>query len=77
MESKSFCYWLQGVFELTPEVTQTGFSAAQVDLIKRHLDLVFLHEIDPSYSDDPKVQEKMNKVHAGKARPKRPPGMRC
>ena len=43
MESKSFCYWLQGLFELaeTKELNEK-----QVETIKNHLKLVFLYEID-------------------------------
>jgi hypothetical protein len=47
MTSREFCYWLQGLFELgkSPE----GLSCAQVECVKKHLALVFVHEIDPSY----------------------------
>jgi len=63
MESKSFCYWLQGLFELGDVKT---LSEKQVDLIKAHLNMVFYHEIDQTY---PEVQqEKLNELHeAGKA----------
>lgn len=33
----------------------------QVELIKKHLNMVFLHEIDPSFPE--KQQEKLNKAH--------------
>lgn len=46
MKSTEFCYWLQGLFELgNPAI----LDATQTDLIKRHLNMVFAHEIDPSY----------------------------
>lgn len=46
MKSVEFCYWLQGLFELgKPE----SLNAEQTDLVKRHLAMVFHHEIDPSY----------------------------
>ncbi len=62
MEGKSFCYWLQGFFEIGKNNTLTE---EQVKMIKDHLALVFFHEIDPSYSDKPEVQQKMNEIHNG------------
>lgn len=50
MQSRDFCYWLQGYFEIT-EDKKTGLSTDQTDMIKRHLALVFKHEIDPSMPD--------------------------
>lgn len=48
MTSRDFAYWLQGFFE----IGQPGpMTADQVDLVKRHLALVFKHEIDPSIPD--------------------------
>lgn len=40
MNSQEFCYWLQGFFELTDAQDLTP---AQVDMIKRHLALVFVN----------------------------------
>ena len=60
MNSRDFCYWLQGLFELGNPVV---LDEKQTDLIKRHLNLVFYHEIDPSYSDDPEEQAKMQEIH--------------
>jgi len=76
MKSTEFCYWLQGFFELTE--TSGPLTAHQADLIKRHLNLVFIHEIDPSYPDD--QQQKLNETHSGN--PTKPnlhgvPGARC
>ncbi len=48
MTSRDFCYWLQGFFEIDKPVTITE---DQTTLIKRHLALVFKHEIDPSIPD--------------------------
>jgi len=57
MKSVEFCYWLQGFFELSrPEQT---LDVVQTDMIKKHLALVFKHEIDPSY---PNSQE-LNTIH--------------
>jgi len=64
MTSKDFCYWLMGMFELSePNIVLTE---KQVQTIKNHLKLVFLHEIDPSYSDDPTVQKIFQHIHDGK-----------
>lgn len=59
MKSVEFCYWLQGLFELG---SPTTLSAEQTDLIKRHLAMVFHHEIDPSYGNE-KAQEDLTKIH--------------
>lgn len=39
-----FCYWLQGYFELT---NSNELTPEQVVMIRKHLNLVFLHTIDP------------------------------
>lgn len=58
MKSVEFCYWLQGLFELgKPE----ALNAEQTDLVRRHLAMVFTHEIDPSYG--PNDQKKLNELH--------------
>ncbi len=56
MTSRDFCYWLQGFFELTDATEITG---DQVELIKKHLHMVFEHEIDPSFPD----KETLQKIH--------------
>ena len=38
----------------------------QTEIVKKHLSLVFIHEIDPSMSDDPKHQQALNDAHSGK-----------
>jgi hypothetical protein len=45
MQSRDFCFWLQGFFELSGEVT--AISVEQSAMIRRHLDMVFHHEIVP------------------------------
>jgi hypothetical protein len=60
MKATEFCYWLQGVFEVAEPVELT---AKQTDMIKRHLNLVFIHDIDPSYP--PEQQEALNEAHNG------------
>ena len=80
MKTAEFCYWLQGLFELgEPE----SLTVKQTELIRRHLALVFQHDIDPSSSDDPEVQEKLQAVHDGTLpkkvtpRPNRDRRVRC
>ena len=60
MKSTEFAYWLQGFFELSESNTLTE---KQVETIKNHLNLVFYHEIDPSYSSNPKVQAEMQNIY--------------
>lgn len=60
MKATEFCYWLQGLFELSEPAE---LSAKQTDLIKRHLNMVFKHEIDPSYP--PEQQEMLTEIHTG------------
>lgn len=62
MTSRDFAYWLQGFFEITNPVT---ISKEQTELIKKHLNLVFYHEIDPSYTEDKNKQDEMNQIHTG------------
>jgi hypothetical protein len=60
MTSRDFCYWLQGFFELEGV---TELSQEQSECIARHLALVFIHEIDPSFGGQA-VQGKLNDAHA-------------
>ncbi len=62
MQSRDFAYWLQGFFELTNTKT---INEEQTELIKKHLNLVFKHEIDPSMGDE-KHQQVLNTIHHGK-----------
>jgi hypothetical protein len=62
VRARDFCYWLQGLFELQDPKT---LDERQTRLIKQHLNLVFIHEIDPSHSDDPMVQGALQAVHDG------------
>jgi len=61
MTSRDFCYWLQGVFEVG-DVKQ--LDARQTELVRRHLALVFKHEIDPS-AGPPEHQKELDKIHQG------------
>lgn len=46
MKSRDFCYWLQGLFELQ---NPKALDEKQTSLIRAHLHMVFIHEIDPSF----------------------------
>ena len=49
MTSRDFCYWLQGYFEVNEADGKVkSLSRAKIESIKKHLALVFKHEIDPS-----------------------------
>ena len=61
MKAQEFCYWLQGCFELTGP---KSLSRKQVDVIQRHLALVFKHDIDPSQGSA-EHQAELNKIHFG------------
>lgn len=68
MTSRDFCFWLQGMFEISAAGTPNAkvfFDEAQTKCVKAHLDLVFLHEIDPSMGP-PEHQEKLNETHTSK-----------
>lgn len=59
MTSREFCYWFQGWLEIQ---NPSFIEESQLDVIKKHLNLVFKHEIDPSYGDD-KKQKILNDIH--------------
>lgn len=59
MTSRDFCYWLQGYFEISQN---KSLGIDETAMIKKHLDMVFVHEIDPSHGDA-KAQHALNKIH--------------
>lgn len=63
MTSRDFCYWLQGYFEIEGTGDKpVSLSEEQVNIVKKHLAMVFIHEIDPSF---PKEQQaKLNQTHS-------------
>ncbi len=73
MQSRDFCYWLQGYFEINGAHADT-LSSRQIETIKSHLSLVFVHEIDPAMGDA-KHQAKLNTIHGDSVPGK--PVMRC
>lgn len=60
MTSRDFCFWLQGFFEITGA---DKIEAPQAKSIKKHLALVFKHEIDPSMGDE-EHQTALNDIHS-------------
>ena len=80
MTSRDFCYWLQGYLEIhgatsndpaLPAVV-SPLNPLQVEMIRRHLALVFKHEIDQQAGGDP---AELQQIHDGKLN--YPPGVRC
>lgn len=59
MKSVEFCYWLQGYFEILDDKTP-ALTPTQVGIIQKHLNMVFVHEIDPSYKDSVKLSAMHN-----------------
>lgn len=60
MNARDFCYWLQGFFELDPDVKT--LNEQQVQILKNHLRLAFHYDIDRQYEGD---QEQMQAIHDG------------
>lgn len=76
MTSRDFCFWLQGFFEIAhcgpqPPEPYGGhvLNSAQVEIVKRHLALVFKHEIDPSMGPEPH-QQALDAAHTPPTPPK-------
>lgn len=61
MTSRDFAYWLQGYFELGDAPSDT-LNASQVATIRKHLALVFVHEIDPG-AGPPAHQAILDAIH--------------
>lgn len=60
MGSKEFAYWLMGYFEVANPST---IGSKETELIKKHLALVFKHEIDPEMGNE-QHQAELNAIHA-------------
>lgn len=67
MTSRDFCYWLQGYLEISGKgrgsILDEGIDPEATTMIRKHLDLVFKHEIDPSFGDK-EMQDALNKIHS-------------
>lgn len=65
MTARDFCYWLQGFFEVHGiDKERIILRPEQVEVIKRHLSMVFEHDIDPK-AGGPEKQAKLNQLHHG------------
>lgn len=60
MTARDFCYWLQGKLEIDGE--PKPLTATQVEVIQRHLSMVFAHDIDPK-AGGPTVQKTLSEIH--------------
>ncbi len=60
MTGRDFVFWLQGYFEMNDG--SESLSKDQTRILKKHLALVFKHEIDPSMGDA-KHQSELNEIH--------------
>lgn len=66
MTSRDFCYWLQGFFEINGNHHSLVLNNENLNVIKNHLNLVFKHEIDPSFKLDKDTEIKYQHIHDGK-----------
>lgn len=73
MTSRDFCYWLQGFFEINGSSGNKyqDVTSGQVECIQKHLKMVFVTEIDPSFK--PAITSALNDIH----NPGGAPVMRC
>lgn len=63
--SREFVLFLDRFLKVARRNTLGGLDPAHVNIIKKELNGVFHHEIDPSYSADPAVQQEFNAIHSG------------
>ena len=65
MKAAEFCYWFQGYMEIAGEqALEQGLGKEQLDVVRRHLSLVFKHELDPTHGDA-KHQAELQAMHDG------------
>jgi len=62
LNSRQFCYWLKGAFDLKRKEGKIELSSDDVKLIQENLNSVFKHDIDPSYGDE-KHQQALSDIH--------------
>lgn len=65
MKASEFCYWLQGFFEIahaSDDPRKTSLNSEQVEIVQRHLSLVFKHELDAQHGDA-EHQAALNAIH--------------
>lgn len=64
MTSEQFIFWIQGFFEIQDAGRQSqDLTKEQVDVIKRHLALVFIHDIDPKQEPNQVKSDILNDIH--------------
>lgn len=75
-EGGPFVHWLRGALD-----GRTTLDERQTTILREKLNQVFIHVIDPSYTDDPEKQQEMQDAHDGvkpekpqRPRRDRPPG---
>lgn len=62
MTPEQFCYWLQGAIELNEPMQ--ALKKDQFATVKKHLNLVFLHTLDPQNNETTTTKpEVMNDAH--------------
>lgn len=63
MKASEFCYWLQGYIEIGhDQMHEVGLNREQVEIMKRHLALVFKHELDKEHGT-PEHQAELQAIH--------------
>ena len=62
MTTRDFAYWLQGFFEVSNTAAMTE---EQVKVVKNHLNLVFKHDIDPSFGLTKEEEKIAQNIHDG------------
>lgn len=61
MTPQEFCYWLQGFFEIASESNaKVTLTQGQVDMIQRHLNLVFTNVTKTKISGKTKVESDLS-----------------
>lgn len=67
MTSRDFCYWMQSLFEVAELKT---LNEKQMETVRCHLAMVFIHEIDPSFPAG--QQDALQEAHDGPPPPPPP-----
>lgn len=74
MTSRDFVFWLQGYFEISMATAKEDgantfpqLDREQIENIQKHLNLIFKHEIDPSFGGE-EEQSKLNSIHGNDAK---------
>ena len=63
MKASEFCYWLQGYIEIGHnQMHKQGLNYDQTEIIKKHLSLVFKHELDHLHGT-PEHQAELQQLH--------------